>query len=74
MWRKIDLLQFAYEAKRRVEDGCLSLLDTVTNLDHLQPCTRIFYAFNTVNINSAEPSQTALLKWIRGFLHHRPQQ
>ena len=52
---KLDLLQFAYKAKRGVEDACLTLLDTVCRqLDSPHSHTQILFmdfssAFNTVN-------------------------
>lgn len=52
---RLDPLQFAYKAKRGVEDACLTLLDTVCrHLDSPNPHTRILFmdfsfAFNTVN-------------------------
>ncbi len=40
---KLDPLQFAYKAKRGVEDACLTLLDTVTkNMDHTHSCSGFY--------------------------------
>lgn len=50
----LDPLQFAYKAKRGVEDASLTLLDTVTK--HLDSSNSLLMdfssAFNTVNINT----------------------
>ena len=41
---RLDPLQFAYKAKRGVDDACLTLLDTVCrHLDSSQPHTHRFY-------------------------------
>lgn len=77
---KLDPLQFAYKAKRGVEDAFRTLLDTAPkNMDHSHSCSRILSmdfssAFNTVNINTLLNCLTelqvnmALVKWIRDFL------
>ena len=83
---KLDPFQFAYRARRGVEDASLTLLDTVTkNLDSAHPHTRILFmdfssAFNTVSINkllhhlSDLQVHPTLTLWIKHFLLDRPQQ
>lgn len=82
---KLDPLQFAYRARRSVEDASLTLLDTVTkHLDSAHPHTRIllmdFSAFNTVNMNTLLHHlldlqvHPTLVLWIKNFLQDRPQR
>ena len=83
---KMDPLQFAYRAKRGVEDASLTLLNTVTkHLDSPHPHTRILFmdfssAFNTVHIDTLLYAlldlqvHPTLVLWIKNFLNDRPQQ
>ena len=82
---KLDPLQFAYKAKRGVEDACLTLLDTVCRqLDSPHSHTRILFmdfssAFDTVNpatlCNRLLDLEVhpALILWIKDFLQDRSQ-
>ena len=83
---KLDPLQFAYKAKRGVEDASLTLLDTVARqLDSTHPHTRILLmdfssAFITVQTDillhrlaELEVSPTLIL-WFKNFSTDRPQQ
>lgn len=83
---RLDPLQFAYKAKRGVEDATLTLLDTVTRqLDSSHTHTRILFmdfssAFNTVHIYTLLQHlvelqvHPTLILWIKNFLQDRPQQ
>lgn len=83
---RLDPLQFAYKAKRGVEDATLTLLDTVTRqLDSLHTHTRILFmdfssAFNMVHTHTLLQHlvelqvHPILILWIKNFLQDRPQQ
>ena len=82
----LDPLQFAYRARRGVEDATLALMHTITShLDTSGTSVRVLFmdmsaAFNTiqhhilleklVNLNI----NANLIRWIREFLRDRPQR
>lgn len=83
---QLDPLQFAYRAKRGVEDASLTLMHTVTkHLDKPKSLVRVLFmdfssAFNTVNINILLTRLTqfgvnsVIIHWLEAFLHNRPQR
>ena len=83
---QLDPLQFAYRAKRGVEEASLTLIQAVTeHLDRPKACARILFmdfssAFNTVNIATLSSRlsdlkvHSAVILWIEEFLHNRPQK
>lgn len=81
----MDPLQFAYKARRGVEDATLTLLDLVfRHLDTSGTCVRILFmdfssAFNTIQhhlllkrLRDLQVNSSIIL-WIRAFLCDRPQ-
>ena len=82
----LDPLQFAYRARRGVEDATLSLLHNVTHhLDSANTSVRILFmdmssAFNTIQHHVLLQKlvdlkiNTNLILWIREFLRDRPQR
>ena len=82
----LDPLQFAYRARRGVEDATLSLLHNVTtHLDSTGTSVRILFmdmssAFNTIQHHillqklSDLKIHTNLILWIKEFLRDRPQR
>jgi hypothetical protein len=83
---RLDPRQFAYKAKRGVEDACLTLLDLVaSHLDSTGTYVRILFmdfssAFNTIQphlllkrLLDLNVNSTIVL-WTREFLRDRPQR
>ena len=82
----LDPLQFAYRARRGVEDATLTLLHNVTHhLDSANSSVRILFmdmssAFNTIQHHVLLQKlvnlkiNTNLILWIREFLRDRPQR
>ena len=83
---RLDPLQFAYKAKRGVEDATLTLFDLVSHhLDSSGTFVRIlfmdfFSAFNTIQPHILLKrlldlnTNTTLILWINAFLSDRPQR
>ena len=81
----LDPLQFAYRARRGVEDASFTLLHTVAkHLDSPNSYVRILFmdfssAFNTVHIHTllsrlqGLQASTSLVLWIQDFLKDIPQ-
>ena len=82
----LDPLQFAYRARRGVEDATLSLLNNITtHLDYSSTSVRILFmdmssAFNTIQHHVLLEKlanlkiNASLILWIREFLRDRPQR
>ena len=83
---RMDPFQFAYKAKRGVEDATLTLLNVISqHLDSSGSCVRILFmdlssAFNTIQphllIKKLLDLQAnhSIILWIRSFLCDRPQR
>jgi hypothetical protein len=83
---RMDPLQFAYRARRGVEDASVTLLDLITrHLDKAGTFTRVLFMDFSSAFNTLQPHlllsrlldldvQSNIVLWIRAFLCDRPQR
>ena len=82
----MDPFQFAYKAKRGVEDATLTLLNVISqHLDSSGSCVRILFMDLSSAFNTIQPhllikrlldlqANHSIILWIRSFLCDRPQR
>jgi hypothetical protein len=83
---RMDQLQFAYRARRGVEDASVTLLDLITrHLDKAGTFTRVLFMDFSSAFNTLQPHllfsrlldldvHSNIVLWIRAFLCDRPQR